>query len=156
VIIDLFRFSHGEDSTLGILNINGDFECFTCEDEFRLEKKAGETRIPSGTYEIKGRNDGGMIKRYRDKFGAIRHPVMLWLQDVPNFKYVYIHVGNTHKDTEGCILVGKDAKKGLAGGSIVRSNDGYIELYGKVLKALGMGEKVEICIHDHLGVSYGD
>ena len=31
---------------------------------------------------------------------------MLELQDVPNFKYILIHAGNTDEQTAGCILVG--------------------------------------------------
>jgi len=31
---------------------------------------------------------------------------MLWLQNVPNFEYVYLHIGNVVENSEGCVLVG--------------------------------------------------
>jgi len=79
--------------------------CYTLEDEFRVKKVSRETRIPSGDYELKLRTEGSLTKRYQARFADI-HEGMIWLQDVPGFKWIYIHCGNDDDDTDGCILVG--------------------------------------------------
>ena len=79
--------------------------CYTLEDEFREVKVSGETRIPAGTYELKIRTEGSLTKRYEARFPDF-HEGMIWLQNVPNFKWIYIHCGNDDDDTDGCILVG--------------------------------------------------
>ena len=33
--LELKRFSAGNDSTLGLMFVDGEFECFTLEDEYR-------------------------------------------------------------------------------------------------------------------------
>ena len=104
MILTLERFHSTHDATLGILWLNCKFECFTLEDEYRPEKVASDTRIPEGKYRIRPRTAGGMIQRYKERFPW--HKGMLWLQDVQGFEWIYIHVGNTDADTEGCILVG--------------------------------------------------
>ena len=52
----VLRFSSQEDSTSGILfektDIKLRFLCYTLEDEARVLKVKGETRVPEGTYEI--------------------------------------------------------------------------------------------------------
>ncbi len=104
--ITLQRLRSDSTATSGFLSINGKVVCFTLEDAFHVAKIIGGTRIPSGTYEIKLRDVGGLTQKYLEKYGSSFHHGMLWLQDVPDYEYVYIHVGNTHKHTEGCILVG--------------------------------------------------
>lgn len=142
-MITVKRFNTGKDSTLGNLFVNGDFECFTCEDEKREIKVAGETRIPAGEYKILLRKEGGMNKRYSENTKtSYFHEGMLWLQDVPNFTYVYIHIGNNDDQTEGCILVGADAYSDApnGGGTVGRSVYAYQRLYVKVVEALKDGE----------------
>jgi len=103
--IKLQRFADNGETTLGCLSVDGDPFCLALEDESRIEKVPHETRIPAGRYEIKVRNEGGMNERYGDKLGS-RHRGMIWLQDVPSFTWVYIHIGNTDEHTSGCILTG--------------------------------------------------
>src|SRR3990167_1478377 len=110
MILKLERFYSTNDATLGSLSINGQFECYTLEDEYREKKIHSETRIPQGTYQIKLQNDGTMTLKYAKKFPDT-HKGMLWLQDVPNFSTIYIHIGNTDDDSSGCILVGKNYNK---------------------------------------------
>lgn len=146
MILTLERFQHGHDATLGLLRVNGIFECFTVEDEHREEKVDGETRIPAGVYPITLRNEGGMTQRYAEKFPF--HRGMLWLRDVPNFKYVYIHIGNTDDNTSGCILVNQGAMKVGDGGYGMSSTPAYTALYEKIIKAMDSGETVYIVIED--------
>lgn len=146
--IDLYRFSPGADSTLGILMADG-LQMFTCEDEYRAEKVEGETRIPAGTYPIKLRTDGGMHPKYAARYPF--HKGMLWLQDVPGFTYVYIHTGNNDDHSEGCLLVGYGSERdvGQGGGFITRSREAYADLYQKVV-ASAEQEKLQIVIHDQI------
>jgi hypothetical protein len=77
----------------------------TLEDPVREEKIPKVTAIPEGVYLLKWRKVlSGKTKQYRKD-----HSWFNWhieLQDVENYKYVYIHKGNKPEDTDGCILVG--------------------------------------------------
>ena len=107
--LELKRFSSQSDTTLGILFVDGEFECFTLEDEYRADKIKGETRIPAGTYKVEKREVlSGLTKKYRSKYPWFDFHFML--QDVPDFQYVYIHIGNDDDHTDGCLLV-SDAVK---------------------------------------------
>jgi hypothetical protein len=107
--LTLTRFSGQSTSTLGLLFVDNSFECFTLEDEERVVKIKGETRIPEGTYQVKKREVlSGLTKKYRDRFDFFDYHFML--QDVPGFEYVYIHIGNDETNTDGCLLVGDGVK----------------------------------------------
>jgi len=105
-----------------------------------------ETAIPLGEYEIKFRNVGGFDTKYKARYGSTFHKGMLELQDVPNFKYILIHTGNTDQHTAGCLLIGETqqdldkGKDGFVGGS----GDAYKKFYPKVRDALIAKEKVTI------------
>lgn len=139
--LTVYRFLHTENETIGILFINGIFECYTLEDEFRTTKVWGETRIPEGTYQVKLRKEGGHHNRYSQKFPDI-HKGMLHVQDVPNFKWILIHIGNDDDDTAGCLLVGEAISSDNK--SIARSTLAYKKMYKKVADALEAGEDVYI------------
>lgn len=140
----LDRFKSNSDTTLGKLYIDDNFECYILEDEFRTKKVWGETRIPAGTYEIKFRKEGKFHKRYSERFREF-HIGMLHLQDVPNFKYVYIHIGNDDDDTAGCLLTGKYIVNWTLQGSTIA----YEHLYKQVAAALLQHEEVTIEIKDN-------
>lgn len=141
--LKLNRIDKGSESSIGYISVQDGLvsmlECFTCEDEPRIKKLAGRTRIPAGRYEIKLRTEGGMNGRYAAKFDF--HEGMLWLQNVHSFEWVYIHVGNNHKHTEGCILVGTRPNHDYVngGGTVSNSVDAYKRLYLKVVDALRNG-----------------
>lgn len=150
----LFRFHSQKDATLGALfaltelptATEPSFRCFTCEDEKRAIKVPGETRIPAGRYEIKLRTAGGMHPKYASKFPGL-HRGMLHLQDVPNFTNVYIHIGNSDDNTEGCILVGRsaDAATMLVGAS----SPAYQDLYREFIREFDAGNSVFLDIRDY-------
>ena len=139
--LQLVRFNDNGSSTVGTLYKNGKFEAFSLEDTFNEPKIYGNTRIPDGTYNIKLRNDGRLNEKYSDRYG-VDHKGMLWLQNVENFEWVYIHVGNTHRDTDGCILVGLSCDS--SNGTIGNSRTAYEKLYNKVASAILNGEQVTI------------
>ena len=150
--LEVIRFNKGEDSTNGILfDITNErkFLCYTLEDESREEKVYGETCIPEGEYCINFRREGGYHAKYDKRFADI-HMGMLEVCDVPNFKYILIHCGNTDEDTAGCLLVGdtqenNDIKKN---GFIGKSTAAYMRLYPSIAKALKDGEEVTISYRD--------
>ena len=146
--IDIRRFTTDGDSTLSMIYVDGVFQCFGLEDEQRDIKVAGETRIPAGEYVVALRDEGGMTKRYAEKFPGL-HKGMLWLRDVPDFQWVYIHIGNTDDHTEGCILTGTgcDAKAGAM--RTISSTDAYRDLYSKVVDAALRGD-LYCHVTDHL------
>jgi len=143
--LKLTRKAQIGDATIGNLTSDTGIKCFTLEDIGRDSKVHGQTRIPAGKYEVKFREVmSGKTTSYRKKY-----PWFSWhleLQDVPGYQYVYIHVGNTATDTEGCILVGSswDGKKPFVGASGVA----FTVLYQAARKALESGEKVTIEVRD--------
>ena len=150
--LTLYRDSKGPVSTIGRLcigeNLTEFLFCYTVEDEQRTQKVAGHTRIPAGRYEIKLKRGTPMSNRYDNTHSDIEHDGMLWLQEVPNFENVYIHIGNNHDDSAGCILLNYtcyiDPIDG--GGSGGRSVQAYKALYKKVYPVFEMGEAVYITI----------
>jgi hypothetical protein len=68
---------------------------------------------------------------------------MFEICDVPNYKYILIHIGNSHLDTEGCILVGMDRKES----QILNSTIAYKKIYNVIADALD-NEDVYIDIVD--------
>lgn len=115
------RFNHRKTCTIGRLYIDDKgSEIFTLEDTVREEKIPGQTAIPEGRYKV--------IVDFSKHFGCDLPHIL----DVPGFEGVRIHPGNTDKDTEGCILVGKE----WAGGdSIGRSRDAFNEIFDKIKQA---------------------
>ena len=95
--LTLERISKTSECTIGELYVDGKFECYTLEDVVRDNgvKIDGQTAIPAGTY------------RVQITFSNRFQKLLPELLNVPNYTGVRIHTGNTSKDTEGCILVGK-------------------------------------------------
>jgi hypothetical protein len=119
-------------STIGLLVVN-DKLCDTLEDAIRPVKISGETCIPPGQYVLKLRTDGSKSPEYLERFGPDFHKGMLWLQDVPGFEYIYIHIGNSPDDTKGCILVGSTVSTDFIGGSEAAYREIYPVLAGAIL-----------------------
>ncbi|HSR54311.1 MAG TPA: DUF5675 family protein [Acidobacteriota bacterium] len=129
----LQRLKHDDKATLGALFIDSRFACFTLEDPPQEAKIAGKTRIPAGRYRLTLRTEGGMHQRYSARFSEM-HRGMLWIRDIPNFEWVYIHIGNDADDTEGCPLTGYVATcEGRL--TVGRSTDAYKDIYPEVAKA---------------------
>jgi len=134
MIISVRRIQQTKEETLSEISVDGKLVCYGLEDQAQLgEKVYGETRIPTGSYIMGLRKEGGMNVRYSRRFPAT-HRGMLHIKDVPGFTYIYIHIGNSDTDTSGCILVGRKAVIGATRRVTVRdSMPAYIELYDKVV-----------------------
>jgi len=141
----LKRFADNGQATIGGLYFGTKLLCFTLEDEARLTKVKGETRIPAGEYEIKYRTVGGHHEKYSKLYK--NHKGMLELQNVPNFQFILIHIGNYEKDTDGCLLVGMSANANPF--TIQSSTQAYLMVYDLVSEALNKGEKVTIKILEY-------
>lgn len=138
MIVTVQRDVLSPNSTIGHLRVMSK-DCFTLEDPVRQIKLHGRTAIPAGQYVLKLRTEGGMDLRYAARFGNW-HKGMLWLQDVPHFEYVYLHIGNTPEDTEGCILLGSTVGRDRIGNSEIA----YREVYPVIAEAILDGDDVLI------------
>ena len=146
--LQVLRFSSESDSTNGLLfNVTEGikFLAYTLEDEQRSEKVLSETRIPDGTYQIKLRTEGRHHNKYSSRYGNMRRG-MLWLQEVPNFKWILIHCGNTDEHTAGCLLVGDSQQSNIISknGFIGNSSQAYKRIYPSIARAIEQGEEVTI------------
>jgi hypothetical protein len=147
--LKVLRFSSQEDSTSGILMEENDlglrFLCYTLEDERRVLKVRGETRIPAGKFNITLRTVGGMTQRYEERFPDI-HKGMLWVRDVPNFEYILIHCGNTDDHSAGCLLLGDSQENNIIikDGFIGKSSQAYKRIYPKIANHLENGGEATI------------
>ena len=147
--LKVLRFSSQEDSTSGLLFLEGknglEFLCYTLEDERRVLKVKGETRVPSGTYKIELRTEGGFHEKYKKKYGGF-HKGMLHVTNVPNFEYILIHTGNTDEHTAGCLLVGDSQENNIIikDGFIGKSVNAYKRIYPNISRAINRNEEVTI------------
>ena len=154
---EVLRISSGKDSTSGMLfevdNDTRTFLAYTLEDEQRDVKVWGETRIPAGTYKLKLREEGGFHNKYLARYGADWHKGMIWVQDVPNFKWILWHSGNTDENTAGCLLLGNSQESNLVkkDGFIGSSRDAYKLVYPRVAEAIVSGQDVEVTYIDYDG-----
>ena len=123
--IELVRIAFKDTYTIGKLYVDGKYFCDVLEDVDRgldssmseseiLEKKVkGQTAIPTGHYVIN--------ITYSPKYKRMM-PLLL---DVKGFSGIRIHSGNSSKDTEGCLLVGKNKKVGM----VLESRGTYQRLF---------------------------
>lgn len=137
--LNLKRFEFGTNYTVGKLTVDGVYECYTLEDKVREVdnmpvgqwKIPGQTAIPRGTYFV------GIDDSHR--FGR----PMPHILNVPGFEGVRIHWGNTDKDTEGCILVGKT----WAGTDFIgQSRDTFRDLMEHLTRAFKNKETIKVTI----------
>ena len=82
------------------------------------------------------------------------HQGMLEVCDVPNFKYVLIHCGNTDEHTAGCLLVGDTQENNVVikDGFIGKSSNAYKRIYPTIARSLERGEEVIIEYVDFDGI----
>jgi hypothetical protein len=101
----IIRDEMTQDSTLGKLYVDGEYECETLELPW-LDNKQSVSCIPNGSYNVRIRSaDESRSYKYNH----------LIVQEVPNRSYILFHIGNTTKDSRGCILSGQTRKKNFVG-----------------------------------------
>ena len=145
--VDIIRYNSKENFSDGLFFINGLFQIHTLEPEYREVKVAGKKRVPNGRYKMGFRSEGGFHNRYLKKFGDEFHKGMLEIKDIPDFKYVLVHIGNFRKDTLGCLLTGM-SNNADAAGFIGGSVEAYKKIYPPISDALLKGEDVYINYRD--------
>lgn len=97
----IYRTTNEEKQRLGrgfLVKENGEvpFDFYTLELADKGNKRSISC-IPAGVYKV--------VKRSSIRFGQHFH-----LQNVPNRELILIHVGNSYRNTNGCILVGTGLK----------------------------------------------
>jgi hypothetical protein len=139
----LHRQIRTDNSTIGTLYVNNEFECYTLEDKDRglhsdmplpviqRNKVYGKTCIPSGRYEV------------TQSFSGLFKKVMPLVNGVKGYEYIRIHPGNKKEDTLGCILTGTSYDTDMVRNSRVA----FDALYKKMQKAFSQKEKVFITIN---------
>ncbi len=144
----LKRYSDDGQTTLGLVFVGEHFFCYSLEDTFQLQKIAGETRIPAGTYSISLREEESpLTKKYRDKYPDW-FTFHLQLQNVPGFENIYIHSGGTSEDTAGCLLVSDSFNISDKAKFLTNSRATFKKLYIFLSKELKNGKQVRIQIFD--------
>lgn len=108
------------------------------EEQIKTLKVYANTAIPSGTYQI-SLNVVSPKYSKRQYYKLVCDGKVPRLLGVKGFNGVLIHIGNTNKDTEGCILVGYNKKKGM----VINSKSAWEKLY-KILKSAKYGTEIEI------------
>lgn len=140
---------------IGNLYVDGLFLCNTLEDcdrglkktwpesQIRKVKVPGATAIPKGTYALTLRVQSPKFSsyKYRNQY-AFCNGYLPRLLGVPGFDGCLIHIGNTAKDTEGCLLVGRNTVKG----KVTNSATIFRQLYAILKAADDKGENISITI----------
>ena len=119
-----------ENSTIGRLYVDGEYQCYVLEDRYRPPPEAkipGATCIPCGRYEVR--------ITHAPKF-ARDLPLVL---DVPEFEGIRIHPGNYPTDTEGCLLPGT----GRLPDAVQGSRLAFTELFAKLQ---GAGDPIHLTV----------
>ena len=103
-MLTLVRYTRTETAVLGSLYLNGAFICYTLENAAKA--------IPCGMYTVQNSKS--------PKFK--RELPLLHNEKVPASRGIRIHVGNTAKDSQGCVLVGMTREVHLLGGSKLKES----------------------------------
>jgi hypothetical protein len=150
--LQLKRIARKPGYTIGKLYIDGAYFCDTLEDtdrglkqtmpldEIKRLKQAGITAIPTGTYKV-------LMNVVSPKYSTRATYLSIGgklprLENVPGYEGILIHIGNYPKDTEGCILVGKNK----AVGAVLESTETFNRLYPLMKAAADRGEEITITI----------
>lgn len=142
------RISVQTDYTIGRLLVDGVYFCDTMEptdrglvgtmtaEEVRAVKRMGLTAIPVGRYRVTlAVKSPKMSAKVTYRFCDGRLPRLV---NVPGYEGILIHIGNFPRDTQGCILVGRNVERG----KLLYSTQMFRRLYEVLQAAVGRGEDV--------------
>jgi hypothetical protein len=145
--LTVLRYLDDGQTTLGLLFLRKKFFAYTLEDTRQEEKVAGQTRIPAGMYKLDfNPRLTALTTKYRQLWPWFEYH--LEIQNIPGFANVYIHVGNTHEDTKGCLLLADGVNAASTTKMISHSRLAFERLYKTVHALLLSGEEVQIRIVD--------
>ena len=131
--ITLIRIANRPTYCIGKLYIDGVYFCDVIEDtdrglkdemteeEIKKLKVKGETAIPTGIYPV--------YITYSPKYKK----QMPLIDNVKGYSGIRIHSGNTAKDTEGCLIVGKNKEVG----KVLESRKVYNALFRELISYKG-------------------
>ena len=94
MLIEIIRLKYAVDGTFGVLLIDGEPFCLTLENPW-LDNVRNVSCIPEGLYHC-------------SRYSSNKHPNTFIVNNVNNRSYILFHIGNTIKDTDGCILLGSE------------------------------------------------
>lgn len=134
----------GVNTTLSVVYVDGNYQDYILEDmdreltskmkvvEILAIKVKGKTAIPTGRYPVTITHSN----RFKRKLPL--------LSNVKGFAGIRIHPGNTHENTDGCLLPG--TTKSLTDGDykVGSSRLACTKLEGQIQAALNKGEEVWI------------
>ena len=126
----LIRDTFSKKSTIGELFINGERICDTLENSWQ-DNQRNISCIPEGVYPVR-------LRLPRES--GTRDYIHLLVKDVKDRDYILIHIGNTAKDTSGCILVGLGTEQDVVHNSVLA-----MDLLIKEILHLG-GENINLII----------
>lgn len=145
--LTVLRYSDDGQTTLGLLFLRKKFFAYTLENTRQEEKVAGETRIPAGVYPLAfNQTLTPLTTKYRNAWPWFEYH--LEIQHIPGFANVYIHVGNTHEDTKGCLLIADGVNAASPTQMVSHSRMAFKRLYTTLHALLTAGEQVQIRIAD--------
>ena len=126
----LIRDTFSKESTIGELFLNGERICDTLENPWQ-DNQRNISCIPEGIYPVR-------LRLPRES--GTRDYIHLLVKDVKDRDYILIHIGNTAKDTSGCILVGLGSQQDIVSNSTLA-----MDLLIKEILHLG-GENINLII----------
>lgn len=126
----LIRNTFSKKSTVGELFLNGERICDTLENPWQ-DNQRNISCIPEGVYPVR-------LRLPRES--GTRDYIHLLVKDVKDRDYILIHIGNTAKDTSGCILVGLGTEQDVVHNSVLA-----MDLLIKEILNLG-GENINLII----------
>ena len=126
----IIRETFTEVSTIGNLYLDGEWLCDTLELPYR-DNQRSISCIPAGQYKVR-------LRLPRES--ATRDYIHLLVKDVPDRDYILFHIGNSAKDTRGCVLVGIGTEQ-----DFVKNSTLAMELLVKEILNLG-GTNINLII----------
>ena len=126
----LIRDTFSKESTIGELFLNGERICDTLENPWQ-DNQRNVSCIPEGIYPVR-------LRLPRES--GTRDYIHLLVKEVKDRDYILIHIGNTAKDTSGCILVGLGSQQDFVSNSTLA-----MDLLIKEIIHLG-GENINLII----------
>lgn len=142
------RLFHDNKKTFGLLQGEGFKAAFTLEDEPRLVKVKGETRIPAGIYVLKIRKeDTPLTLKHRVSYGAW-FKYHIEITNVAGFGGIYIHAGNDETHTDGCLLLGDALDLSVEAKPLTKSTVAVKRFYELAYPVIESGAQVLLEIRD--------